>query len=397
MPRMAVWLLVFVLVPIAANPAQAQFVDSFEEGDIQGWEAYTGDGNATVEVSPRNGHARIRVDATEDRHNVWWAIIKRNVASALPLSKLEAPDHELRVEARVRVSDAPRRLNFMINTQRTTNYHKHLREYDIPDTTGWHTISMTTEDLDARPGDTLNVQLGITDWGRGRYHVDVDYYRVDIVDVNEVGPDKGEPLPYHPPIPDTDTFSQHRVATHDAVINADFPQVNFHDWHDGKDTPVLTVSANQWPVLRWDFGAYAQAEAEGAAILELSTHSVLHGGAYADAYEEGLGVEFGKVRVVEILGGDPDWDEATVTYNRLTQGAPADDVFNEQMIFDAEVSEGPGSSTYVTIPRPVVQRLLDGTTHGLVLKPLGAIDASFFAAEHEDETLRPTLHVTVNQ
>ena len=48
--------------------------------------------------------------------------------------RLQEPGYALRVEAKVRVSHAPRRVNFMANTQRTTNYHACLMEYDIPDT-----------------------------------------------------------------------------------------------------------------------------------------------------------------------------------------------------------------------------------------------------------------------
>jgi hypothetical protein len=45
----------------------------------------------------------------------------------------------------------------------------------------------------------------------------------------------------------------------------------------------------------------------------------------------------------------------------------------------------------VTISRPVLQRLLDGRTNGIALKPLGAIVASFFASEHENGRLAARL------
>ncbi|HEX7027476.1 MAG TPA: hypothetical protein VF268_09555, partial [Gammaproteobacteria bacterium] len=101
---------------------------------------------------------------------------------------------------------------------------------------------------------------------------------------------------------------------------------------------------------------------------------------------------FGKVRVVEILGGDPDWKQDNVTYSSLIQGNPLSGVFNGQMIFDAEPSEAPGSKTYMTISRPVMQRLLDGKTKGLMIKPLGAIDATFYASESREADLRPRLY-----
>ncbi|HEX7027001.1 MAG TPA: hypothetical protein VF268_07150, partial [Gammaproteobacteria bacterium] len=290
--------LLFPLIFIAYGTSQAQFLDAFDKDEITGWSFFTGDGAATMDFVPGDGYARILVDATADRHNVWWAIIKRDVSAWLDLEKLADPDYELRVEARVRVSDAPRRLNFMVNTQRTTDFHEHLKEYDIPDTAGWHTISMTTRNLDAVPGDALNVQLGVTDWGPDKYHVDVDYYRAEIVNVRRAGPDQGEPLPYHPAVPDIDTFAHKLEVTHDALINAGFPGVNFNDWHiktrEG-DMPVLTVRAGQWAVLRWDFSRYAEAEADGAGLLELTMHSILKGGDYTAAYGEDFGMEFDKV------------------------------------------------------------------------------------------------------
>ena len=62
-----------------------------------------------------------------------------------------------------------------------------------------------------------------TDFGIGEYYVDLDYYRADIINVNLAGPDKGEPLPYHPPVPDLSTFSNHLDVSHDGLINSDFP------------------------------------------------------------------------------------------------------------------------------------------------------------------------------
>ena len=401
-------LLLFLLLLAAPGIAQAQFYDPFEGDEIDGWFFFTGDGEATMDFVQHDGYARVLVDATADAHNVWWAIIKRDVSADVDLRRLAEPGYELRVEARVRVSHAPRRLNFMINTQRTTDFHEHLKEYDLPDATGWHTISMTTRNLDAVPGDTLYVQLGVTDWGLERYHVDLDYYRADVVDARTAAPDVGEPLPYHPPVPPLRAFARTLAPAHDAVIGADFPDVNFNDWHartwpdddrsgDAQEhrVPVLTVGARQWPVLRWDFGAYAGAAVEGAALLELTPHSVVRGGDYVGRYGEDLGMEFGKVRVVEIVGGDPGWDQRNVTYASLTEGRAAHDVFNSQMVFDADVTETTGGKVYVTLSRPVMQRLLEGATKGLVLMPLGAIQASFYASEAGERG--PKLHFNLRQ
>ncbi|PAP76535.1 hypothetical protein [Rubrivirga marina] len=387
-PRLALAALA-LLAPLAAR---AQFVDDFDDGDVAGWDFFTGDGDATMDFEARDGVARMSVDATADRHNVWWAILKRPVSEFVDLERLAEPGTELRVEARIRLSDAPRRVNVMINTNRTTDFHEHLAEYDVADT-DWHTISYTTTDLDVRPGDTLYVQLGMTDWGLGTYHLDLDAYRAEVVDT-PAAPDLGEPLPYHPPTPPVTSFAHHLAAAHDAPIRPDEPDVAFGDWraYDGdRAVPVLSVGGDQWAVLRWDLGGLDGATADGPGLLTLTTHSVARGGGYVAEYGEDLGMEFGKVRVVEVLGGDPDWDDATVTYDRLLDGRPLDEAINGQMIFDTDVAPGGGTTT-VTISRPVLQRILDGTTTGLLLRPLGAIHAAFYATEHEDEAARPTLH-----
>ncbi|MCB9247292.1 MAG: hypothetical protein H6613_01455 [Ignavibacteriales bacterium] len=94
----------------------------------------------------------------------------------------------------------------MVNTNRTTNFHIDLMEFDIPDTTNWHVISMTTKKFDAKPGDTVYVQMAATDYGLEKYQIDIDYYRADIVNIKEAGPDKGILVPYHPPIPNLKTL-----------------------------------------------------------------------------------------------------------------------------------------------------------------------------------------------
>lgn len=388
------------LTILAPALSYAQFLDTFEDEDVGEWDSYTGDGDAQVEFVQKDGYARMLVDATHDRHNVWWAIIKRDVSDSLDLSKLQDPGYELRVEAKVRVSHAPRRLNMMVNTQRTTDYHVDLREFDIANTSEWHVISMTTNKLDAVPGESLFVQLAATDWGVGEYHVDVDYYRADIVQVASAGPEKGEPLIYHPPVPDVDTFTHHLDIAHDALINAEFPTVNFNDWHAKEESGlsrILTVSARQWPILRWDLAKIDGQQADGAGILELTTHSMLGGGKYIDAYGEDLGVEFGKIRVIEIFGGDPDWEQETVSYDSFMQGAQLAEVINSQTTSDIELSSGVGSKTFITLPRPVMQRLLDGTTKGLMVRPLGALEASFFASEEKHEDRVPKLHLNLKR
>jgi len=386
----------FILITFGI--CQAEFLDSFKSNKIEGWFFFTGDGAATMDFVQMDGYARILVDATKDRDNVYWTLIKRDVSAFLDLNKLKNPSFQLRVEARVRVHNAPRRVNMMVNTQRTTNYHIDLMEFDISDTSEWHTISMTTKKFDAVPGDTVYVQLCVTDYGLGKYYVDLDYYRADIVNVNLAGPDKGELVPYHPPVPDIGIFSNHLVVTHDCLINSDFPDVNFNNWHvkeQNGDARILTVNANQWAILRWDFEKYKNLKVDGPGLLELTTQSVPIGGNYIEAFGEDFGIEFGKIRVIEAIGGDPQWDQNKVTYNNFMQGNIYSDVFNTQMIYDTEMSDKPGSKTFIIISKPVLQRMLDGKTKGLLIRPLGALDASFYASEYQLGNNGPKLHFNI--
>jgi hypothetical protein len=379
---------IFLLMIIVSVICRAQFLDSFDSKKIEGWFFFTGDGHAKMDFVPMDGFARIIIDGTKDRDNVYWTLIKRDVTAFLDMSKLKDPSFQLRVEAKVRVHNAPRRVNFMVNTNRTTNFHIDLMEYDIPDTTDWHVISMTTKKFDARPGDTVYVQLCATDYGIGKYYVDLDYYKADIVNVNSVGPDKGVLVPYHPAIPAVNTFSNHINVTQDCLINSDFPDVNFNNWHveeQNGDVRVLTINANQWAILRWDFTKYKNLEVDGTGLLELTTQSVPRGGDFIKAYGQDFGEEFNKLRVIEILGGDPGWDQNDVTYNSFMLGNNYSNVFNEQMIYDAELNDKSGSKNFITISKPVLQRLIDGKTKGLLIRPLGALDASFYASEDQSD------------
>jgi hypothetical protein len=391
-------LIIFILIVLTSGMLQAQFVDNFDKKNIDGWFFFTGDGHATMDFVQKDGYATIVVDGRKDKDNCYWTLIKRDVTASLDMNKFKDPSYQLRVEAKVRLHNAPRRVNFMINTQRTTNFHIDLMEFDIPDTTEWHVISMTTKKFDVLPTDTVYVQLCVTDYGLDKYYVDLDYYRADIVNVNEIGPDKGVLVPYHPLIPDVSTFSNHLAVTGDCLINTDYPNVNFNNWsvkeQDG-DARILTVNGNQWAILRWDFEKYKNMKVDGAGLLELTTQSVTKGGNYTEAYGQDFGEEFGKVRVIEILGGESEWDQNKVTYNNLTQNKDYSDVFNTQMVYDTELSEERGGRNLITISRPVLQRLIDGKTKGLLIRPLGAIDASFYASENESGSEGPKLHFNV--
>jgi hypothetical protein len=369
-------------------PCLAQFLDEFngplkmDPAGVAGWGFLTGEGRALMDLVQEDGYISVVVDATGDRRGVWWALIKRRVSDRLDLALLRKPGHALRVEARIRTSHAPRRVNLHVNTQRTTDFHSHLMEYDIADTTGWHTISMTTRGFDAGPGDRVNAQMALMDWGLGRYRVDVDYFRVDVVETARSGPDEGEPLPYHPPVADPGSFGMAIPVAADSTVDTAEPDVNLNGWcvqDAGRRTAVVTAGGTRSAVLRWDVAAFAGKKAAGPGLLELTTRSLER-----DAADR---PDFGLVRLVEITGGESGWDERTVTWTSFISGRPADDVLDPQMIIDWPVTGGDGGKTYLTIPRPVLQRLLDGRARGLAVRPLGAINASFYSRESGGTTL----------
>ena len=370
--------------PARAGAAPGGFFDDFDGPEIaldpegaRGWGFLAGEGRAVMDFGQSGGWGRITVDATKDRRNVWWALIKRRVSENMNLALLADPRCELRVEAKVLPSHAPRRINLHLNTQRTTDFHSHLMEFDLPRDES-RVVSMTTRGFDARPGDAVNGQLALMDWGLGKYELGLDYFRVDIVDVTKAGPDQGEPIPYHPPIADPRSFEHALPVVQDGMIDRDNPDIHLGGWSvrdAGKDVALVAVGGTICAILRWDFSSFAGKKAAGSGLLELTTRSV-----------EGLAdppPDFGQLRVAEILGGDPAWTRDAVTWNELRRGKPSDDVINPQMIIDWPPAEGDGAKTYLTIPRPVLQRLIDGASPGIAIRALGALRASFYSREYD--------------
>ena len=372
--------------------ANGQFIENFESTipeaattTPKGWGYATGDGQATMEFIQSNGYASILVDASQDKQNIWWALIKIQVPG-LNIEQLIKPEYELRVEARIRTSHAPRRVNLHFNHQRTTDFHSHLMEYDIPDTWNWHTISMTTKDFEVQAGDRINAQLALMDWGNGVYRIDIDYFKVDVVNRENSGMDLGKPLPYHPPLEKPVTFKYHIPVIEDAIVDQDFPDMNFNNWRacDADNTQLLATGGSQIILLRWDTEEYKGRKVSRSGLLELVTHSLERSPDYQK--------DFGMVRIAEIIGGDPLWEQKLVSYNQLRQWKPIQNVINTQMVIDSEVSQKNGSTTLFTLSRPVVQRLIDGETLGLAIKPLGAVHATFKSMEIKGGQFAPKLH-----
>jgi hypothetical protein len=374
--------LVVAVCLLVGAEARAQFRDDFDDLKTDpegrsGWLFRPGDGTATMDFRQGGkGYASISVDATTDKRGIWWALVERAVSDRMDLGLLRRPGHEVRIEARLRVSHAPRRVNLQVLTQRTTDYHSHLMEFDIPDADHWHTVSMTTRGFDAGPGDTLIGHLALMDWGLEKYRVDLDYMKVDIVDLSTVGPDLGEAVPYHPPVADPRSFAQVVPVAQDSMIDLENTDVNLDDWNaqDGaREVRLVTVDGTHDVILRWDLAAFAGRKVAGPGLLELTTRSVERKAADVK--------DFGLLRVVEVLGGDPRWDQRTVTTDSFCHYQPLNHVLNTQMIIDWPATEGDGGKTYLTISKPVLQRMIDGRTLGIAVKALGALHAAFYALE----------------
>jgi hypothetical protein len=380
---------------IAVFHGAAQFRDDFsgdtmslDPSGVHGWTFYTGDGLAEMSFLSRNGYASINVDATKDKRGIWWALIRRGISGSMDVNLLAKPENALRIEARIRVSHAPRRVNLHFNTQRTTDFHTHLMEFDIPDTTHWHTISMTSDYSDALPGDTIYGQLALMDWGLEQYRVDIDYFRADIVNKDSARTDRGVQVPYHPYIPDLATFTNHIPVTQDAMIDLEYPGMKFNNWSAQDDSGkifVLTVDGTHTVILCWDLAKFKGKKVVGSGVLELTTYSLQR----SPEYEK----DFGMVRVTEIIGGDPIWNQNEVTYSSLIKGQPLNSVLNSQMIIDVKVAERCGDKNLITISNPVLQRMIEGKTLGIAIRPLGAINASFLAMENQGEKMCAKLHI----
>jgi len=389
MKCLIVYLFLSVIFP--STMVWAQFIDRFEGNTLDvGWETFTGDGYALSDISKKDKHGVFKVDATEDSLNIWWAILKRQI-DGLDIQKLVLPEYELRVEAKIKVSHAPRRLNLHFNHSRTTDFHSHLKEYYIDDTSNWHVISMTTKNFDAILGDKVNVQLAIMDWGIETYTVMVDYIMVDVVKPSETGPDIGNPLEYHPEIPPLESFGN-RVEMEGAVLDSSFPGLNFNNWNDGLN-PVsgnlLSVGQSRFLIFKGDFSNHSSKKAKGLGVLSIHLHHFERSVDYKK--------DFGHLRLVEIIGGDVAWEKEQVTYHSFLKSNNLNEVINGQMIIDVDPTLNENGMLEFSIPEPVIQRLINGTTKGLAILPLGAVHASFYNSGFRISEKRPTAYFDVNK
>jgi hypothetical protein len=360
----------------------AEFIDEFDQRDpaAAGWTTATGDGDARIRFSSAGGTAYIDVDAREDVRNIWWAFIRHPVTPAIDEAELARPDRELRIEARVRTDTAPRRINLHANHTRTTDFHSHLREYDLPATKEWFDISMTTRDFDARADDEVFVQLALMDWGRRTYRLEIDYIRVRVVDPAEAGPDLGRPLPYRPNVPAPVSYPHAVPITAAATVDRAAPQTAgaWRSPDNGESAGQLVAGPSQVIVLRWDFAGIGARTAPGWGVLALYTASVLERRADLESFTE--------LRVAEILAGDRSWTAADVKWDSFLGGRPEWAVINEQPMIDVRPAAA-GTRTLIPVSPPVLERLLDGRSKGLAISSHGGVVASFAAGDDAPPTL----------
>ena len=384
MNRSVFSVLLYTLFFVNTLTVDAQFLETFGEPLKTEWITFTGDGQAESTLELMDGYMKFIVDATQDRQNVWWAIMQTSSIDVLDLEKTSHPEYELRIEARVRSSHAPRRHNMQIRTQRTTDNYAQLMEFDIPEAGTWQTVSLTTDGLDVRPGDIITVHIALMDWGPFVYELDVDYVKVDVVKASQTEPDFGDQIVYPPPVPQPEEFDYAIPVAETGMVDTYYPNLNMSGWMAGGE-PVLTTDNNKIILARWDLEEYNGETADAYGMLQLIPFSFYK----TTGTDE---IEFDQIRLVEILGGDKNWKREEVTLHNFLMDEPIEEALNTQMIIDIDIPDVKGEPRRIHIPRPVIQRMLDGQTKGIALYPLGALHASFYTGGELDDPKRPRLY-----
>lgn len=370
--QISILFLVCTVFGIQTPGAEAQFLESFHGEPSPEWITFSGDGEAVSSLERMDGWMRFKVDASDDRQNVWWAIAQTTLTDQLDLEPFADPEsgYGLRMEARVRVSHAPRRFNMQLRTQRYEGNYAGLIEFDISEKDQWYTVSMTLDKLDIRPGDRITPHLAMMDWGPFVYTMDVDYVKVDVVYMPDADEDFGEQVVYPPPVPQPEEFENSMAAAESGMIDRHYPDLNMRGWVAG-DTPVLTLDNTKTVLISWDLSELEGWRTAGYGMLELTPFSF-----YQTKSTDRI--EFDRIRMVEILGGDPHWNRNDVTFNSFLQDEPLESVLNTQMIHDFVIPSKKDEALYIHLPKPVMQRMIDGKTKGLALYPLGSLQATFY-------------------
>lgn len=333
------------------------------------WNVRCGDGIVFAEVRQHRAACSLIVDATKDANNIWWALMQTTLHQDFDMNQLQQHGHELRISARVRPSHAPRRVNMRIRAALQCDDGSHLKEYDL-DSTGWHVISLTTRQFRPSLGDAVIGHIAMMDWGRQKYSLDVEDFQVEVVASSGVSQDCGDPIPYSPPPLSPELFSTHLTVAHDAMISSRYPGVNLSDWavypHAG--CRILTVAPDLEVVLRWELPERGDKRIAGPGLLEIPF-----------IFLQTLSrppKDLCRIRAVELYAIYDGWNRNTVTYGRIVQTSPRDEVINPQMIVDTRVGDDFYTGMHrVPVPRCVLQRMVNGKTTGIVLQALGPIVA----------------------
>jgi len=374
------FLIVSLLLPFSA---QTQFIDdfnkptsTFKENGLEDWIENTGDGNIYFSQKVQDGYASLRIDAEKDKRNIWYALIQRIITEKIDIKELSRPNRALRIEARVRPSHAPRRVNLHVPISGFTSPYDNLLEYDLPVANEWYTISMTIKDLELTENDRLFAQVSMMDWGNhGTYQLDVDYMKVYVVDTRTAKPDQGRAVRYRPPLADASSFEISRRVAQDVSIDSSYPQLALNEWMEGSEK-TLPIDATKTALLKWDFSDQKGRQVKGEGQLEIYTYRL---GRLKENPKD-----FGEVRICEIIAGDKDWEQEDITYQSLLHTQNYYEVINEQTTVDTPLAIEKGGKVVVTLSQAVLQRLVDGTTSGLAIRPLGLIDASLMDASTEE-------------
>jgi hypothetical protein len=360
-----------VLSLACAADSRADFFDGFDGPRVApGWSTQSGDGKAQIRFSQSDGNGRIEVNASGDTRNIWWALIRHPLTPTLDARELARGDRELQIEARVRTHTVPRRINLHVNHTRTSDFHSHLREYDLDVAGRWQVITMTTTGFDASAADEVFVQLALMDWGTRSYALEIDYIKAQVVDPALANPDRGGPLPYRPAVAPPGSYQRELPVAAAASVDRAWPDTA-GSWTaaDGTMDPErLVVGPTALIVLRWDFSRIPARPVSGWGLLELATESVLQSESKAESFAE--------LRLVELLALPPDWTGGPLSYADLLDDRPAEAVINEQPVIDVPPAR-PGAPTLLPVSPPVLDRLLSGQSRGLALMSHGGVTASF--------------------
>lgn len=374
-----------------AQEAPTGFVEDFSSPQLTGWRVAAGSGdlipNQTVKLTQQNGTGIFWIDATNDRRNIWWAVINHEITNNIDRSMLGKSDKAIRIEAKLRMPK-PRRFNMSLNHTSTTDYHDDLAEFDIDDS-DWHVVSYTNKEFSAKQTDQVYMQLAVMDGGREVITVELEYIKVTIVDAATAAPDLGNPIPYRPPLKGPENFIHSLIVKEDAIIDSEYPWINFSKWYDAStdSEPLLSISGSQTSILRWDFSDFAGKKPKGWGLLVLTTHNV-H---YAPSSLE----EFGYVRLVEIKAGDPSWTRDKVTFESLLQGKMVSEVIHPQLVMDTPPEQKKGAKSIIPVSPMVMERLFSGKTKGFAIYSQGAVNASFASSKANDPKDRPTLYFEI--